>query len=282
MLTFEDYKNIIPLTPYEHKTGLISDERRDEICDILLKYLLKERGMIAAFNTSYEAKRKIIRSYMNERSVLPIPQDILSLQDELFYHETLIRGIKDINDLKNDKKMAYWRGDITTLNADAIVNAATHDLLGCFTPEHNCIDNIIHSRAGMQLRRDCAAIISLQRTYEQIGNVKATLAYNLPSKYVFHTIGPMTTRAATEEDRNNLKSCYISCLEQAKSMKLTSIAFCCISTGIFNFPKDEAAEIAVGTTKNWMMKNPDSDIFVVFDVFSDEDEKAYKEIFRFL
>lgn len=282
MLTFEDYKNIIPLTPYEHKTGIISDERRDEICDILLKYLLKERGMIAAFNTSYEAKRKIIRSYMNERSVLPIPQDILSIQDELFYHETLIRGIKDINDLKNDKKMAYWRGDITTLNADAIVNAATHDLLGCFTPEHNCIDNIIHSRAGMQLRRDCAALISLQRTYEQIGNVKATLAYNLPSKYVFHTIGPMTTRAATEEDRNNLKSCYISCLEQAKSMKLTSIAFCCISTGIFNFPKDEAAEIAVGTTKNWMMKNPDLDLFVVFDVFSDEDEKAYKEIFRFL
>lgn len=283
MLKYEQYKSLIPLIPYKHKTGFISNERRNELCDLLLKFLLKERGMIAAFNTPYESKRSVMRAYMNERSPLPIPPSILEAQDELFWHETLKRGVIHVSTLKKkDQKMLLWQGDITRLDADAIVNAANADLLGCFIPEHNCIDNIVHSKAGMQLRRDCATIMSYQGESEPIGEVKVTIGYNLPCKYVFHTVGPMTTKEVSEEDKANLRSCYISCLDQAKVMQLKSIAFCCISTGIFNFPKAQAAEIAVGAVKNWLLKNPDADLTVVFDVYSDDDAKVYEDIFRFL
>ncbi len=282
MLTFEEYKNHVNLTPYEHKTSYITAKRRDELCDKILKFLLMERGMIAAFNTSYEYKRGLIRSYMNERSPLPVPKEILDAQDELFWNETLKRGIVNVENISKNHRAVLWQGDITRLNADAIVNAASPDLLGCFIPSHECMDNVIHSRAGMQLRRDCAAIMSLQGESEPQGEVKVTIAYNLPSKYVFHTVGPMTVRGVTEEDRVNLRSSYLSCLELAKEMNLRSIAFCCISTGKFNFPKEEAAEIAVGTVQNWLLKNPDCDLQVIFDVYSKENEKAYSDIFKFL
>lgn len=281
-LSFKDYKDSIPLTPYVHSTGFISKERRGELCDILLKFLLRERGMIAAFNTSYESKRQVIRAYMNERMPNPVPAEILSAQDELFWHETLMRGIVNVQTLNPSDKCFMWQGDITRLNADAIVNAANGDLLGCFMPLHSCIDNIIHSRAGMQLRKDCAVIMGLQGECEEEGLVKVTRAYNLPSKYVFHTVGPMVTKSVTQRDRSNLKSCYISCLDMAEELGLKSIAFCCISTGVFNFPRGEAAEIAVGTVKNWLLKHPKSELRVTFDVYTDEDAKVYGNIFKFL
>jgi len=281
-LKYEDYKDSIPLTPYEHSTGFITKERRGELCNVLLKFLLRERGMIAAFNTPYEAKRRVIRSYMNERMPYPVPQNIIAAQDELFWHETLMRGIVNIATLNTADRCFIWQGDITRLDADAIVNAANSDLLGCFMPLHDCIDNIIHSRAGMQLRKDCAAIMGLQGESEEEGYVKVTRAYNLPSKYVFHTVGPMVTRSVDNEDRSKLKSCYISCLDMAEKLGLKSIAFCCISTGVFNFPKGEAAEIAVGTVKNWELRHPDSKLRVIFDVYSDEDAKVYSNIFKFL
>lgn len=282
ILNFNDYKDSIPLTPYEHTTGFITKERRGELCDVLLKFLLRERGMIAAFNTSYESKRRVIRSYMNERMPYPIPTEILSAQDELFWHETLIRGIVNVQALNPSDKCFIWQGDITRLNADAIVNAANSDLLGCFMPLHSCIDNIIHSRAGMQLRKDCAVIMGLQGESEEEGFVKVTRAYNLPSKYVFHTVGPMVTKSVGPLDRSKLKSCYISCLDMAEEMGLKSIAFCCISTGVFNFPRGEAAEIAVGTVKNWQIKHPDSPLRVIFDMFTDNDAEVYNNIFKFL
>jgi len=281
-LNFKDYKDSIPLTPYEHTTGFISKERRGELCDILLKFLLRERGMIAAFTTPYESKRQVIRAYMNERMPYPIPADILSVQDELFWHETLMRGIVNVDTLNSSDKCFVWQGDITRLNADAIVNAANSELLGCFAPLHNCIDNIIHSRAGMQLRKDCAVIMGLQGDGEEEGCVKVTRAYNLPCRYVFHTVGPMITKSVTPDDRSKLKSCYISCLNMAEELGLKSIAFCCISTGVFNFPRGEAAEIAVGTVKNWFLKHPSSPLRVIFDVFSDDDAEVYNNIFRFL
>lgn len=282
ILSLKDYKDSIPLTPYEHPTGFISKERRGELCDVLLKFLLRERGMIAAFNTPYESKRQVIRAYMNERMPNPIPSKILAAQDELFWHETLMRGIVNVQTLSPSDKCFVWQGDITRLNADAIVNAANSDLLGCFMPLHSCIDNIIHSRAGMQLRKDCAVIMGLQGDSEAEGYVKVTRAYNLPSKYVFHTVGPMVTKTVTPGDRSKLKSCYISCLNTAQEMGLKSIAFCCISTGVFNFPKGEAAEIAVGTVKSWQLRHPESELRVIFDVYTDEDAKVYNNIFRFL
>lgn len=282
ILNFDDYKNSIPLTPYVHSTGFITKERRGELCDVLLKFLLRERGMIAAFNTPYEAKRKVIRGYMNERMPFPVPADVLQAQDELFWHETLIRGIVSVQTLNPSDKCFMWQGDITRLDADAIVNAANSDLLGCFMPMHNCIDNVIHSRAGMQLRKDCAVIMGLQGDSEEEGGVKVTRAYNLPCKYVFHTVGPMPTRTVTDDDRSKLRSCYISCLDMAEKLNLKSIAFCCISTGVFNFPKGEAAEIAVGTVKRWYLKHPDTALRVIFDVYTDEDARVYENIFKFL
>lgn len=150
--------------------------------------------------------------------------------------------------------MAVYAGDITTLNADAVVNSAAVNLTGCYIPLHNCIDNIVHSRAGIQLRNDCAAIIRTQGCVEEAGNAKITSAYNLPCRYILHTVGPRVALRVGEEERALLKSSYQSCLSLAKERGLHSTAFCCISTGVFNFPADEAAEIAVGSVQTMAYK----------------------------
>ncbi len=282
-LSLEDYKSEIDLSPYPRPEPVQSEGEKMEILDALLKFLLRERGMIAAFSATYERKRELVRGYMNERDALPIPKEILSLQDRLFWTETLERGIVDVGALCEYKYgISLFEGDISRLNADGIVNAANRTLLGCFLPGHNCIDNVIHSRAGMQLRRDCAKIIALQGQEEETGDAKITRAYDLPSKYVIHTVGPMVGRKVTNVESALLRSCYLSCLDLAESMELKSLAFCCVSTGVFNFPNAEAAEIATGAVVNWKLKHPESQIKVIFNTFLKSDTEIYQNILKMI
>lgn len=278
-LSLAQYRNIIDLSPYPRPEPFETDQDAECACGELLKFLLRETGMIAAFSVSYEKKRALVRSYMNRRSAFPVPQEILALQDRYLWTETLRRGIVKTEGLSENKYgFSLWEGDITRLNADVIVNAANKSLLGCFLPGHNCIDNVIHSCAGMQLRRDCARIMAAQEREEECGEAKATRAYNLPSTYVFHTVGPMIVQEVKEEHHAQLRSCYINCLNLAKEMNLSSVAFCCISTGVFNFPRSAAAEIAAGTVLNWKLRNPESNIKVIFNTFLKEDTDIYERI----
>lgn len=282
-LSFDDYKDELDLTPYPRPEPLKDENEKTTILDTLLKFVLRERGMIAAFSATYEKKRELFRGYMNEREALPVPQEILSLQDRLFWTETLERGIVDVGALaRYPLGISLFEGDITRLNADGIVNAANRTLLGCFLAGHNCIDNVIHSRAGMQLRADCAKIIALQRQEEETGDAKITRAYNLPSKYVLHTVGPMVGRKVTSAESALLRSCYLSCLDLAESMKLNSLAFCCVSTGVFNFPGEEAAEIATGAVVSWKLKHPESLLNVIFNTFLKKDTEIYQNILKMI
>lgn len=282
-LSFEEYRQHIDLTPYPRPERIETDEEKIELCDKLLKFLLREKGVIAAFSATYEKKRSLLRSYMNERAALPIPQDILDIQDRIFWTESLERGIVSVSGLPEGKYgLSLWQGDITRLDADGIVNAANEKLLGCFIPGHNCIDNVIHSYAGMQLRRDCARIMALQAQEEEAGHAKVTRAYNLPSKYVLHTVGPMVGREVGNEQIAELRSCYISCLNLAEELGLRSLAFCCISTGVFNFPRAEAAEIAAGAVVNWKLQHPQSKLKVIFNTFLEEDTHIYQNILKLI
>ena len=202
----------------------------------------------------------------------------MEIQDKLFRAESVERGVVDVSSLDYREGIALWQGDITRLNADAIVNAANNSLLGCFIPHHKCIDNVIHSRAGVQVRLDCSKIMGAQGEAEPSGCAKITLAYNLPSKYILHTVGPMVGVRVTDEDRRVLRNCYISCLNLAREMGLHTVAFCCISTGIFGFPGDEAAAIAVGAVKGWLLEADGCDMRVVFDVYLDRDLAIYRDV----
>lgn len=281
-LSLRRTREVVDLTPYPRPEPL-KDGEREEACDHLLKFLLKERGVIAAFSASYERKRALVREYMNTRAPLPVPEEILAVQDRLFWTESLNRGIVAAEDIPDVKLgVGLWQGDITRLATDAIVNAANKSLLGCFLPGHMCIDNAIHSAAGMQLRNDCAKLMSEQGTEEECGDAKITRAYNLPSKYVIHTVGPMVGRGLDRDQRSQLGSCYSECLNLAEEMGLRSIAFCCISTGVFNFPRENAAEIASGAVIKWKLRHPDSKLRVVFDTFLDDDTRIYRNILKMM
>ena len=278
MYTLRDYKSVVDLSPYPRPQTL-SEEEKLAATDTLLKFLLRERGMIAAFSATPEKKRALVRGYMNERPAHPVPADILALQDRLFWTESVQRGVVSASSFEYDSHgLALWEGDITRLEIDGIVNAANRGLLGCFLRNHSCIDNVIHSAAGMQLRDDCAKIIAAQGHEEDVGDCKLTRAYNLPSRYVLHTVGPMIRREVSENDRSMLRSCYLACLDVAAAAGLRSVAFCCISTGVFNFPRAEAAEIAVGAVVRWKMRHAESDIKVVFNTFLPEDTRIYRNI----
>lgn len=279
MLSLNEYKKIIDLN-YEPKPRiLLSEEEKSAISDEMLSILLEERNEIAAFSYPYKVKRDLIWGYLNERMPMPVSERFLSLQDRLFGSETLERGIVDAASFDYHNGIALWQGDITRLCADAIVNAANNALLGCFIPHHKCIDNVIHSRAGVQVRLDCSKIMGAQGEAEPAGCAKITLAYNLPSKYIIHTVGPMVGLKAEEEDERVLRNCYLSCLNLAREMQLKSIVFCCISTGIFGYPSDEAAAVAVGAVKNWLLET-NYPIQVVFDVFLDKDKKIYEDVLK--
>ena len=202
------------------------------------------------------------------------------MQDEILSEEVQERGIVKISDIPDaEKNIKLWQGDITRLEVDAIVNAANSALLGCFVPLHACIDNAIHSAAGLQLRDACNKIMQTQGHSEPTGKAKITPAFNLPSKFVIHTVGPVIpfNREPNKAEENLLADCYKNCLKLASEKNLKSIAFCCISTGEFHFPNRRAAEIAVEVVRNFTAKN---NLTVVFNVFKDLDFKIYRELLK--
>lgn len=221
-------------------------------------------------------QKQLLRSLFNIRMPRTASNEFLRIQDSYLQEETAAKGITDITELKPIEKNIYlWKGDITTLKCGAIVNAANAQMLGCFSPCHGCIDNAIHTFAGVQLRQECAELMRKQGHEEPTGQAKITSAYNLPCDYVIHTVGPIVNERLTEKHCKLLQSCYQSCLELAVKYQIESIAFCCISTGVFHFPGDKAAEIAVKTVKAFQ-KN--YEIKVIFNVFEQKDYDIYRKL----
>ena len=245
----------------------------------LLSEMPEYQGQAAQFPQELTAQRRLLRSLMNVRPPMPLERDFLAVQDELLSAEAAEKGVVDGDTLPvsaADPCIAVWQGDITRLKVDAIVDADNSGLLGCFCPCHGCIDNAIHSAAGLQLRDECNTIMSAQGHAEPTGQAKLTKAYNLPAKYILHTVGPIISSRVTKRDEALLASCYRSCLELAAEKGLKSVAFCCISTGEFHFPNDLAAKIAVQTVKDFLSK-PSSVKKVIFNVFKDLDKELYEK-----
>ena len=246
----------------------------------LIQSLLRERPSCQKqiIPTDSERQRILLRGLMNVRNPHPVSPEFLETQDTYLWEETAKKGITDIRDLPPMQPGLYlWQGDITTLKCDAIVNAANSGLTGCYIPNHRCIDNAIHTYAGVELRLACEAIIRAQGHPEPTGRAKITPAFNLPCKYVLHTVGPIIGSQVADRDQALLASCYRSCLELAAMYDLESVAFCCISTGEFHFPNDLAAEIAVGTVKKFL-KQQTSVKKVIFNVFKDLDKQIYRRL----
>ena len=244
----------------------------------LIEYLLTERKQSAEIPQDNDGQRRLLRALLNVRMPKEASKEFLWLQDEYLQEELRLKGITDIEELKPVKGDLYlWQGDITTLKCDGIVNAANSQMLGCFCPNHGCIDNAIHTFAGVQLRRECAQIMKAQGKEEATGSAKITKAYNLPCKFVLHTVGPIVYGELTKMHENQLESCYRSCLELADKNGLQSIAFCCISTGEFHFPNERAAQIAVRTVSDYK-KQTQSKIKVIFNVFKDYDYEIYERL----
>lgn len=223
---------------------------------------------------------RILRSLMNLRPPMPADPDFLALQDTFLQGETARKGITRVGDLSPLQEGLYlWQGDITTLQADAVVNAANSQLLGCFVPCHGCIDNAIHTYAGVQLRQACHELMLWQGTSEPAGTAKITLGYNLPADWVIHTVGPIVSGGLTPKHCGLLRSCYQACLALAEERGLQSLAFCCISTGEFRFPLEQAAAIAVKTVKTFM-REARSLKKIVFNVYKDRDMNIYQSLLR--
>ena len=262
------------------KTKAGADMTQNEKRLFLIEELLAEQPQYENVQIPRgEANRKnLLRSLMNVRRPGGISDGFLVVQDEYLRAEIAAKGITDLSDLAPISDGIYlWQGDITTLRCDAIVNAANSAMTGCYAPCHCCIDNCIHTYAGVQLRLECARLMEAQGHEEETGKAKITSAYNLPCKYVLHTVGPIIRDRVTEADRELLASCYRSCLELACRKGIGSIAFCCVSTGEFRFPNDQAAEIAVRTVKAYRAQ-AGNDIEVIFNVFKDVDYKIYREL----
>ena len=249
-------------------------ERRRE----LIQFLLREReetGRVKIPVDTGEQKR-LLRSLLNIRRPAPADSRFLAVQDAYLQEETAGKGVTDFSSLTPEEDGLYlWQGDITTLRCDAIVNAANSGMTGCYVPCHGCIDNCIHTFAGVQLRLACARLMERQGHGEETGGAKITPAYNLPCRYVLHTVGPVVDGDVTDEDERLLASCYRSCLELADENGLKNVAFCCISTGVFRFPRTLAAQIAVRTVREYR-RETHSGIEVLFNVFKDEDYDIYR------
>lgn len=228
-----------------------------------------------------EERRQLFRALVNIRPPKPVDDDFLALQDAYLREEIRARGITDalaLPAVPGWPQLALWRGDMTALRAGAIVNAANSAMLGCFVPGHGCIDNAIHTYAGVQLRLACAGLMKKQGHEEPVGGVRVTKGYNLPSRYIFHTVGPIVEGPLAQSDCELLASCYRSCLTLALQRQLDSIAFCCISTGEFKFPPQKAAEIAVATVQDFLRAHK-ANIKVIFNVFKESDREIYSRLF---
>lgn len=245
----------------------------------LLDYLIKESDRYSELEipSDISEQKNLLRSLMNIRAPKPISDEFIKIQDEYLHREINDKGITDVNNLVPVRDRLYiWQGDITTLKCGAIVNAANSAMLGCFIPCHKCIDNAIHTYAGVKLREECAELMQKQKHSEKTGQAKITKAYNLPCDYVIHTVGPIVHGSLTQEDCALLKSCYIECLKKAEQYSIGSIAFCCISTGEFHFPNEKAAKIAVDTVTQHLKKSKIER--VIFNVFKDEDKAVYTKL----
>ena len=293
-----------------------SAEGRREKVAFLIEHLLEDmpayREEAAALSQEERARRDFLRALMNVRPPLPLRADFLREQDALLREEREARGVVDGRSLPTvaaergakaavggkgdeadgfDESFVLWQGDITRLAVDAIVNAANSALLGCFVPLHRCIDNAIHSAAGLALRAVCDEIMREQGHPEPAGRAKITPGFNLPARYVLHTVGPIIVPAGspvhepgifagvTHEAQQCLASCYRACLDLAAERGLVSVAFCCISTGEFHYPPQEAAETAVAICRAWLHAH-DAPMRIVFNVFKDEDLAIYRRIFQ--
>ena len=251
-----------------------------ELREYLIRYLLDENK--AYPNTPVPSgaaeQKRVLRALMNVRPPAEAAADFLKAQDAYLAEAAKEKGVVRLSQLRPASADLYlWQGDITRLATDAIVNAANSGMTGCYVPNHACIDNCIHTYAGVQLRLVCADIIKEQGHEELAGQAKITPAFNLPSRYVIHTVGPIVGDSPTEQDCKQLASCYRSCLTLAEEYGCGSIAFCCIATGVFRFPNEKAAKIALETVHQYKRKTQ-SKIKVVFNVFKDEDVSIYSRL----
>ena len=251
-----------------------------------LRYLVE--GLVAEYKEKHnehidipmneEEQFNLFRALCNIRSAGSMPAEWMKIQDEYLTELAREKGIVTINDMDKRAPQIYlWQGDITRLSVDAIVNAANNQLLGCFAPNHRCIDNAIHTFAGIELRMACSRMIEYMDMPEKTGVARKTYGFNLPAKHVIHTVGPIIYDSLTDIEREQLASCYRSCLELANAYSLQSIAFCCISTGEFRFPNEDAAQIAIDTVRTYL-KETNSKIQVVFNVFKDIDYEIYNKL----
>lgn len=211
------------------------------------------------------------RALLNITMPIHLSDEFYLRQDKVLKDLLSKKVVVDSNDFKDG--ISLYKGDITLIKADAIVNACNSDLLGCFIPLHHCIDNAIHSFAGLQVRRDLYDVMQKQGHKEKNGFVKVTKGYNLPSKYIFHTVGPIYDKS--NQNEIDLENCYLSCLKKADEMGLESIVFCSISTGVFSFPIDKASDIAINTVKDYLKAENKNIKKVIFDLFSDNDYYVY-------
>ena len=248
----------------------------------LLKFFIAEEKQERPIPDNTAEQRSLLRALLNIRAPIAIPEEVSLSLNQLLWTERIESGvITQFEEFTAPHKstVALWKGDITRIAVDAIVNAANAELLGCFQPLHSCIDNAIHSAAGPNLRTDCAKLMALQGHREVTGAAKITRAYNLPARFVLHTVGPIVRGSLNERQRSELKSCYDACLNLAAEVGIIdSIAFCAISTGLFGFPADEAAPIAVNSVKTWLETNPGRIGKVLFNVFTEEDYERYRRI----
>ena len=251
-----------------------------------LRYLVE--GLVAEYKEKHnehidipmneEEQFNLFRALCNIRPAGSMPAEWMKIQDEYLTELAREKGIVTINDMEKRAPQIYlWQGDITRLSVDAIVNAANNQLLGCFAPNHRCIDNAIHTFAGIELRMACSRMIEYMDMPEKTGIARKTYGFNLPAKHVIHTVGPIIYDSLTDIEREQLASCYRSCLELAHAYSLQSIAFCCISTGEFRFPNEEAAQIAIDTVRTYLI-DTNSKIQVVFNVFKDIDYDIYNKL----
>ena len=260
-------------------------ESEKDRLDTLLRALLAERPEYygATIPRSVEGKRDMLRALMNVRMPSPLPPSLMALQDRELAAQRDEKGVVTLEEIAPSPlcpRLRLWQGDVTRLAVDAIVNAANSRMLGCFIPLHRCIDNAIHSAAGMELREECDRLMRGQGREEPAGKAKITHGYNLPAKWVIHTVGPIVSGDhPTGDDRRLLAECYRSCMALADGRGLESIAFCCVSTGEFRFPQEQAAEIAVATVREYLGSHPGSTLSaIVFDVFKDSDYRIYRRL----
>ncbi len=255
-----------------------------EIVNSLIDYLLLEMPQYVSYSKRYandlNGRKRLLRSLMNLRPAKEGSNNFLNYQDLYLKNELKNFGIVDCFSipLTAYTKIALWRGDIVRVKCDAIVNACNSDMLGCFVPNHNCLDNEIHTYAGVQLRLACKnELAKFKGSKRAVGDVFITVAYNLPSKYVIHVLGPSTRGRISNYEKNELKKCYLNILNLARTHNLKTLCIPCISTGEQGFPKKDAALIATETVKDFIMEHPDSPA-VIFDTYTDVDEKIYSDL----